>query len=82
MFIGGNLVSWKIKKQLIVTRSAEAEYRAMTLGVAEMLWLNGLLINLKLDQGAQMKLWCDNKLTIIIVNNSVQHNITKHVKIG
>jgi hypothetical protein len=82
MFIGGNLVSWKIKKQLIVTRSAETEYRAMALGVVEMLWLNGLLINLKLDQRAQMKLWCDNKLTIIIVNNSVQHNITKHVKIG
>ena len=38
MFVGGNLVSWKSKKQTVVARStAEAEYRAMALGVAEML---------------------------------------------
>ena len=28
-----------------------------------------------------MKLFCDNKATIRIVNNPVQHDITKHVKI-
>jgi Reverse transcriptase (RNA-dependent DNA polymerase) len=38
MFVGGNLVSWQSKKQPVVARStAEAEYRAMALGVAEML---------------------------------------------
>jgi hypothetical protein len=57
MFIEGNLVSWKSKKQTVVARSiVEAEYRAMTLGVTELLWLKGLLIYLKLDQGTQMKL--------------------------
>ncbi|XP_020258828.1 uncharacterized protein LOC109835255 [Asparagus officinalis] len=40
IFIGGNLVWWKSKKQPVVARStAEAEYRAMTLGVVELLWL-------------------------------------------
>ena len=38
MFVGGNLVSWKSKKQSVVARSiAEREYRAVAVGVAEML---------------------------------------------
>jgi hypothetical protein len=53
----------------------------MALGVAEMLWLRALLVELKVDQGAQMKLWCDNKSAISIANNPVQHDRTKHVEI-
>jgi Reverse transcriptase (RNA-dependent DNA polymerase) len=48
MFIGGNMVSWKSKKQTVVARSTtEAEYRAMALSVTEMLWLRALLVELK-----------------------------------
>ena len=37
-FIGGNLVTWKRKKQNVVARSsAEAEFRGMTLGICEAL---------------------------------------------
>jgi hypothetical protein len=72
MFVGGNLVSWKSKKQSVVARlTAEAKYRVMTLGVAEMLWLKAPLVELKMDQGAKMKLWCDNKSAISIANNLV-----------
>jgi Reverse transcriptase (RNA-dependent DNA polymerase) len=82
MFVGGNLVSWKSKKQSVVARlTAEAKYRVMTLGVAEMLWLKAPLVELKMDQGAKMKLWCDNKSAISIANNLVQYDRTKHVKI-
>jgi Reverse transcriptase (RNA-dependent DNA polymerase) len=82
MFIGGNLVSWKSKKQTVVTRStAEAEYRAMALGVAEMLWLRALLVEFKVDQRAQIKLWCNNKSVISIANNHVQHDRTKYIEI-
>ncbi|KAK8938354.1 hypothetical protein KSP39_PZI011478 [Platanthera zijinensis] len=38
IFMGGNLVSWRSKKQSVVARStAEAEHRVMAVGVAELL---------------------------------------------
>jgi hypothetical protein len=38
VFVGRNLVSWRSKKQSVVSRSmAEAEYRAMSLAISEML---------------------------------------------
>ncbi|KAL6328692.1 hypothetical protein AAG906_003378 [Vitis piasezkii] len=46
-FVGGNLVTWKSKKQNVVARSsAEAEFRGMTLGLCEALWLRLLLQDL------------------------------------
>ena len=37
-FLGGNLVTWRNKKQNVVTRSrAEVEFRVMALGVCELL---------------------------------------------
>ncbi|PRQ31062.1 putative RNA-directed DNA polymerase [Rosa chinensis] len=46
-FVGGNLVTWKSKKQKVVARSsAEAEYRGMARGLCEMLWLRNLLRDL------------------------------------
>ena len=80
MFVGGNLISWKSKKQSVVARSTtEAKYRAITIGVAEMLWLRTLLVELKMNQEYQM--WCDNKTTINIANNPVQHDRTTHIEI-
>ncbi|RVW86386.1 Retrovirus-related Pol polyprotein from transposon RE1 [Vitis vinifera] len=46
-FVGGVLVTWKSKKQNVVARSsAEAEFRGMTLGLCEALWLRLLLQDL------------------------------------
>ncbi|WVZ55593.1 hypothetical protein U9M48_006233 [Paspalum notatum var. saurae] len=80
-FVGGNLVSWRSKKQPVVSRStAEAEYRAMSVCLSEMLWVKNLLSELKLWKGS-LRLWCDNKSAINIANNPVQHDRTKHVEI-
>ncbi|XP_020599739.1 uncharacterized protein LOC110039120 [Phalaenopsis equestris] len=66
MFVGGNLISWKSKKQIVVARStAMTEGRAMTLGVAGMMWLKVLLVELKVDRGTQMILWCGNKSALL-----------------
>ncbi|KAM2405008.1 hypothetical protein ACFXTH_032271 [Malus domestica] len=46
-FVGGNLVTWKSKKQTVIARSnAEAEYRAMASTACELIWLKGLLCDL------------------------------------
>ncbi|RVW64348.1 Retrovirus-related Pol polyprotein from transposon RE2 [Vitis vinifera] len=48
VFIGGNLISWKSKKQDVVTRSStEAKYRAMTLATCELIWLKHLFRDLR-----------------------------------
>jgi len=60
--VGGNLVSWKSKKQIVIVRSnAEAEYRAMILTTCEPMWLKQLIIKELGDtQVKSMQLICDN----------------------
>jgi hypothetical protein len=82
VFVGGNLVSWRSKKQAVVARStAEAEYRAMTLSICEMMWLKRLLGELKVLRNGTMRLHCDNVAAINIANNPVLFERTKHVEI-
>jgi len=82
VFVGGNLVSWRSKKQPVVSKStAEAEYRAMSQGLSEMLWVRNLLSELKLLREGPLHVWCDNRSAICIANNPVQHDRTKHIEI-
>ncbi|CAL9021510.1 unnamed protein product, partial [Prunus brigantina] len=81
-FVGGNLVTWRSKKQKVVSRSsAEAEYRGMAQGVCELLWLRRLLRDLGFGPQKPMDLYCDNKAAIAIAHNPVQHDRTKHVEV-
>ncbi|RVX12822.1 Retrovirus-related Pol polyprotein from transposon RE1 [Vitis vinifera] len=81
-FVGGNLVTWKSKKQNVVARSsAEAEFRGMALGLCEALWLRLLLQDLGYLSRQPIRLFCDNKATCDIAHNPVQHDRTKHVEV-
>ncbi len=81
-FVGGNLVTWRSKKQSVVARSsAEAEFRAVALGICEILWIKKLLEELKMEIQLPMKVYCDNKSAILIAHNPVLHDRTKHVEI-
>ncbi|KAM7506655.1 hypothetical protein LguiA_017108 [Lonicera macranthoides] len=81
-FVGGNLVTWRSKKQNVVARSsAEAEYRGMAMGVQELLWLKFLLTDLGYPPREPMVLYCDNKAACDIAQNPVQHDRTKHVEV-
>ena len=81
-FLWENLVTWRSKKQSVVARSsAEAEYRAMTQGICEIIWLKRVLEELRSPVELPMKLFCDNKAAISIANNPVQHDRTKHMEV-
>ncbi|RVW59644.1 Retrovirus-related Pol polyprotein from transposon RE1 [Vitis vinifera] len=81
-YVWGNLVTWRSKKQSVVARSsAEAEFRAMAHGICERMWLQRILKELGIISNSTMTVLCDNKATISIAKNPVQHNRTKHVEI-
>ncbi|KAM1225355.1 hypothetical protein ACFX2G_045082 [Malus domestica] len=81
-FVGGNLVTWRSKKQkMVVLSSAKAEYRGMAKGVCELLWLRRLLEELGWPSMSASNLFCDNKAAIDISHNPIQHDRTKHVEV-
>ena len=81
-FIGGNLVTWKSKKQKVVScSSAEAEYRAMRKLTSELIWIKGLLKDLGIETTTPITMHCDNQAAIHIASNSVFHERTKHIEV-
>ena len=81
-FVGGNLLTWRSKKQNVVARSsAKVEFRGITLGICEALWLRLLLMDLGYLLRQPIQLYCDNKVACGIAHNPVQHDRTKHVEV-
>ncbi|CAH9084874.1 unnamed protein product [Cuscuta europaea] len=82
VFLVGNLVTWRSKKQKVVARSsAESELRALDHGLCELLWIRIILLDLQIKWKGPMELRCDNKSSINIAHNPVQHDRTKHIEI-
>jgi histone deacetylase 1/2 len=82
VFLGSNLVSWSARKQPTVSRSStESEYKAIANATAEVMWIQVLLYELKVDCPRAAKLWCDNVGAIYLSANPVFHARTKHIEV-
>ena len=82
VFLGEFLISWKCKKQQVVSRSSvEFEYRSMATITSEVVWLIALLKTFGLEHNHVASLYCDSKEAIYIVANPVFHDKTKHIEI-
>ncbi|KAE8734362.1 hypothetical protein F3Y22_tig00000773pilonHSYRG00309 [Hibiscus syriacus] len=80
-FFGHSLVSWKSKKQAVISRSScEAEYRAMAMATCELVWLVSFLSSFHEDVD-YARLYCDNQATIKLATNQVFHERTKHIEV-
>ena len=80
--VGGNLVTWRSKKQKVVAlSSAELEFRGIAQGLSEFLWIRKLLEDIGFSQREPSKIMCDNTAAIQISENPVQHDRTKHVEV-
>nr|GEV45611.1 integrase, catalytic core [Tanacetum cinerariifolium] len=81
LLLGGAPISWKSKKQSVVSRSsAEAEYRSMATAVSEIMWVHWLLKEIDVVVVGPTPLFCDNQSAKHIANNLVFHERTKHVE--
>jgi hypothetical protein len=61
--------------------STEAEYKALANATAEMMWVQKLLIELRVHHPSMARLWCDNLGAKYLSANPVFHARTKHIEI-
>lgn len=82
IYLGGCLVSWKSKKQTVVSlSSAEAEYRVVSKGTAELVWLKRILDEFSVEVSLPVTLYTDSQAALLLAKNPVHHERTKHIEL-
>jgi hypothetical protein len=82
VFLGSSLVSWKTKKQTIVSRSsAETELRDLASVTAEVTWFRWLLADFGISLTTSMPVHCNSTGSISIAHDPMKHQLTKHIGI-
>ena len=80
-FLGQSLVSWCCKKQNSVSLSiTEAEYIAVGLACAQVLWMQQMLSDYGITL-TKSPILCDNNSAICISKNPALHSRTKHIDV-
>ncbi|KAL5564653.1 hypothetical protein UlMin_027817 [Ulmus minor] len=65
IFLGDSLISWKSKKQTVVSQSStEVEYHAMASTTKEIVWLRWLLVDMGVSLSHPTPMYCDKKSAI------------------
>ena len=80
--LGKSTISWKLKRQSIVTLSStEAEYVALCCAAQETVWLHRLLSSIGFKQSTPTVLFENNQGSIALSKNPKSHHQTKHIDI-
>nr|GEW61110.1 copia protein [Tanacetum cinerariifolium] len=80
-FLGDKLVSWSSKKQKSTAfSSTEAKYIALYGCCAQILWMCSQLTDYDF-QFNKVPLYCNNKSTIVLCSNNVQHFRAKYIDV-
>ena len=61
--------------------TAKGEYISLAIAANQRIWLRKLLADLGHEQSSPTELYCDNKSTIFIAQNHVQHGRNKHINV-
>ena len=81
IFVGGNSVSWKSKKQSVVALSStESEIIAATETIRELLWIQNIITGLGISID-KPKLFCDSQPAISIANTGAMNGRNKHMDV-
>nr|GEX12225.1 retrotransposon protein, putative, unclassified [Tanacetum cinerariifolium] len=80
-FLGERLISWSSKRQKsVVISSTKAEYVALSGCCAQIIWMRSQLSDYGLGFN-KILMYCDNKSSIALCCNNVQHSRSKHIDI-
>ena len=80
--LNGDPISWSSKKQRTVALSTcEAELYAEAAAIQEVLWLRGLMKELRLQSNTGSVVHGDNQSAIAVSKNGIRSDRTKHVDI-